>query len=157
MASWNTQENPKTVRGNDPLAGYNFLLRVEAKYDLACKSVWAFRIENEYDYIQEGGRNDYVHIRKKPASKPPELTIERYVVSDDVDPLPVGAVLEQPLLLLVSRKLNQFEKADRSYAFTGCVVTGKEYKEMDAESSELLTEKVTIAYQELFVTEEKEG
>lgn len=157
MASWNTQENPKTIQGNEPLAGYNFLLRVEAKYDLACKSVRAFRMENEYDYIQEGGLNAYVHIRRKPASRPLELEIERYVVNGDVDVLPVGAVLEQPLLLLVSRKLNRFEKASRSYAFSGCVVTGKEYKGPDAQSSELLTEKVTIVYQELLVTEEKEG
>lgn len=47
---------------HDPLAGYNFLLRVEAKYDLACKSVQAFRNEYEYEYIQEGGLNEYVHV-----------------------------------------------------------------------------------------------
>ena len=157
MASWNAQENPKAPQKKEPLAGYNFLLRAEARYDLACKSVRAFRMEQEYDYIQEGGQNDYVHIRRKPVSRPPELEVERYVASGDVDPLPLGAVLEQPLLLLVSRKLNQFEKASRSYAFKGCVVTAKEYKGMDALSSELLTEKVTIAYQELLVEEEKEG
>ena len=146
---------PKTPQVKTPLTGYNFLLRVEAKYDLACRSVRAFGRENEYEYIQEGGLNDYVHILRKPASQPLTLEVERYVLDNDVDPLPTGAVLGSPLLLMVSRQQNQFEQAQRSYAFTGCVVTGKEYGELDAENGGLLTEKITIAYQELFVIDEE--
>lgn len=137
---------------HDPLAGFNFLLRVEAKYDLACKSVQAFRNEYEYEYIQEGGLNDYVHIIRKPVSQPFTLEIERYVLENDVDPLPAGAVLDMPLLLLVSRQQNKFENPERSYEFSGCVVTGKEYSGVSAESSGLLIEKITIAYQKLQVS-----
>lgn len=140
---------------HDVLPGYNFLLRVEAKYDLACKSVQAFRSEYEYEYIQEGGLNDYVHIIRKPVTQPFTLVIERYVAENDVDPIPVGAVLTMPLLLLVSRQQNQFEKPVRNYEFSGCVVTGKEYSGMSAENSELLIEKVTIAYQKLQVNSNK--
>lgn len=143
-------------QGRNALTSYNFLLRVEAKYDLACRSVQAFRKENEYEYIQEGGLNDYVHMLRKPVNQPPTLEIERYVTDHDVDPLPLGAVLSMPVLLLVSRELNKFEKVRRSYAFTGCVVTGKEHGGLDAESSALLTEKITIAYQELFVIDEEQ-
>lgn len=150
------QDHPRVSRGRNPLPGYNFLLRVEAKYDLACKSVQTFRKENEYEYIQEGGLNDYVHILRKPVSQPSTLEVERYVLDNDVDPLPSGAVLSMPLLLMVSDQQNQFEQARRSYAFTGCVVTGKEYGGLDAESSGLVTEKITIAYQELFVIDEEE-
>lgn len=151
-----TAGSPKISQGRNALTSYNFLLRVEAKYDLACKSVQAFRKENEYEYIQEGGLNDYVHMLRKPVNQPPTLEIERYVTDNDVDPLPLGAVLSMPLLLLVSRQLNQFEKVRRSYAFTGCVVTGKEYGELNAENSTLVTEKITIAYQELFVIDEEQ-
>lgn len=151
-----TAGSPKISQGRNALTSYNFLLRVEAKYDLACKSVQAFRKENEYEYIQEGGLNDYVHMLRKPVNQPPTLEIERYVIDNDVDPLPLGAVLSMPLLLLVSRQLNQFEKVRRSYAFTGCVVTGKEYGELNAENSALVTEKITIAYQELFVIDEEQ-
>lgn len=149
------QSRPKMSQGRNPLSGYNFLLRVEAKYDLACRSVQAFRQENEYEYIQEGGLNDYVHIFRKPAAQPSTLEVERYVLDNDVDPLPMGAVLTMPLLLMVSRQLNKFEQARRSYAFTGCVVTGKEYSELNAENSGLMTEKIIIAYQELFVIDEE--
>ncbi|MPM32168.1 hypothetical protein SDC9_78727 [bioreactor metagenome] len=37
----------------------------------------------------------------------------------------------------------------RTYVFTGCTVTKKEYGKLDAERSELLTENVTIAYREM--------
>lgn len=150
------KDSPKLSQGRNALTSYNFLLRVEAKYDLACKSVQAFRKENEYEYIQEGGLNDYVHMLRKPVNQPSTLEIERYIADNDVDPLPLGAVLSMPLLLLVSRQQSQFEKVRRSYAFTGCVVTGKEYGELNAENSALLTEKITIAYQELFVIDEEQ-
>ena len=149
------QGHPKVSQGRPPLSGYNFLLRVEAKYDLACRSVQAFRRENEYEYIQEGGLNDYVHILRKPSAQPSTLEVERYVLDNDADPLPVGAVLTMPLLLMVSRQLNKFEQARRSYAFTGCVVTGKEYSELNAENSGLMTEKIFVAYQEMFVIDEE--
>lgn len=156
----------KTER-TEPLNNYRFLLRVEAKYDIPCRNVQAFRKENEYEYIQEGGLNDYVHMVRKPVTQPPTLEIERYVgvyvndagkatVNKEVrDPLPRGKVLTMPLLLMVSEPWDrEFLKPGRTYAFTGCVVTGKEYGGLDAESSGLLTEKIMIAYQELLVIDE---
>ena len=55
-------------QGSNPLVGYNFMLRVEGIYDLPCRSVRAFAREMEYDYVQEGGLNDYVHMLRKPIS-----------------------------------------------------------------------------------------
>ena len=47
--------------GLSPVPSYNFMLRVEALIDLPCKSIKAFSKEMEYELIQEGGLNDYVH------------------------------------------------------------------------------------------------
>ena len=66
-------------QGKNPLVNFNFMLRVELLYDLPCKSVRAFQRELEYEYIQEGGVNDYVHMRRKSITKPFTLEIERYV------------------------------------------------------------------------------
>ena len=88
-------------QGKNPLVNFNFMLRVELMFDLPCKSVRAFTRELEYDYIQEGGLNDYVHMRRKPITRPFTLEIERYVGVDYIDPLPLGADLVLPVLLLL--------------------------------------------------------
>ena len=77
--------------GNNPAVNFNFLLRVEGIYDLPCRSVHVFQKENEYELIQEGGLNDYVHMRRKPISKPFTFQVERYVGTDILDPLANGA------------------------------------------------------------------
>lgn len=137
-------------RGKDPLTGFNFMLRVEGIYDLPCKSVRAFTRELEYDYIQEGGLNDYVHMLRKPASRPFTLEVERYVGVDYFDPLPLGADLELPVLLMVSRYPNRFipSKAARTYTFTGCTVMKKTFGELEGDRSSLLVETTTIGYRE---------
>ena len=53
-------------QGNAPLVNNHFMLRVELLFDLPCKSVRTFTREMEYELIQEGGLNDYVHRRRKP-------------------------------------------------------------------------------------------
>jgi hypothetical protein len=136
-------------KGLNPLVNFNFLLRVEAMIDLPCKSVRAFTRELEYELIQEGGLNDYVHMRRKPISKPFILEIERYAGVDYVDPLPLGADLALPLMLLVSRNPNDFLSTARTYAFTGCTVIKKVYGELLGEQSGLLTDTITIAYREM--------
>lgn len=140
-------------QGNNPLVGFNFMLRVEGIYDLPCKSVKAFTKENEYEIIQEGGLNDYVHMRRKPISKPFTFEVERYVGVDYLDPLPNGAELMLPVILIVSRSTGSFAPnlAQRTYTFTGCTVTKKTYGELDGYKSGLLTETTTIAYRELLV------
>ncbi len=135
--------------GNYPLVNNHFVLRVEGIYDLPCKRITGIQKDNEYEYIQEGGLNDYVHMRRKPISQPFKFQVERYVGSDYFDPLPNGAELILPVLLLVSRYADQFDKTKRTYAFTGCTVMGKSYGEMNAESSGLLVETTTIAYREM--------
>jgi hypothetical protein len=135
-------------RGTTPLVNFNFMLRVEALYDLPCKNVRAFTREMEYEIYQEGGLNDYVHMLRKPVTKPFYFEVERYAGTDYIDPLPLGADLILPLILLVSRRAGNFTPT-RTYAFTGCTVTKKVYGELNAERSGLLTDVVTIAYHEL--------
>ena len=136
--------------GRNPAPNFNFMLRVEGVYDVPCKSVRVFQRENEYEMIQEGGLNDYVHMRRKPISRPFTFQIERYVGTDTIDPLNNGAALILPILLIITRHLVYEEAtAIRIYAFTGCTVTAKEYGELNAERSGLLTETTTIAYREM--------
>ena len=138
-------------QGKAPLVGHNFMLRVELLFDLPCKSVKAFTREMEYELIQEGGLNDYVHMRRKPISKPFTFEVERYVGVDYIDPMPVGAQLTLPVLLFVSRYQGQFIPGivARTFVFTGCTVIKKVYGELNAERSDLMTETTTIAYNEM--------
>lgn len=138
-------------QGKNPLVNFNFMLRVELLFDLPCKSVRAFSRELEYDYIQEGGLNDYVHMRRKPISRPFTLEIERYVGVDYMDPLPLGADLTLPVLLFVSRNHDQFIPGvvARTYVFTGCTVMKKTYGDLVADQSGLLVETTTLGYREM--------
>lgn len=138
-------------QGGHPLVNFNFMLRVEALYDLPCKSIRAFSKELEYDFIQEGGLNDYVHMRRKPITKPFTLEVERYVGVDYFDPMPLGADLLLPVVLLVSRYRGQFIPfvVARTYVFTGCTVMKKTYGDLVGDQSGLLVETTTLAYREL--------
>lgn len=138
-----------------PLPNYNFMLRVELAIDLPLKSVRAFTREMEYDLIQEGGLNDYVHMRRKGVTKPFFFEIERYVGISYVDVLPVGGNFFLPLLLIVGVEPNQFVPfyAGRTYAFSGCTVMKKTYGDLIADTSGLLVETITIGYRELFVVD----
>jgi hypothetical protein len=149
MAKRDNENTPVLNKGSKPLVNFNFLLRVEAMFDLPCKSVKAFTRELEFELIQEGGLNDYVHMRRKPISKPFTLEVERYVGVDYVDPLVLGAELLLPVMLFVSRRQDDFLSTVRTYAFTGCTVIKKVYGELNAEQSGLLTDTVTIAYREM--------
>ena len=135
--------------GSNPLVGYNFMLRVEGVYDLPCKSIQFSPKENEYEYIQEGGLNDYVHMKRKPISKPFTFKVERYVGIDYIDPIPNGAELILPVILLISRKQADFGRSLRTFVFTGCTVMSKEFGTLDSEKSGLLTETTTISYNEM--------
>ena len=138
-------------QGLNPLVNYNFMLRVEGVFDLPCKTVHSFTKANEYEYIQEGGLNDYVHMRRKPISQPFTFTVERYVGTDYYDPLQNGAELVLPIILLVTRYGNHFEVTKRAYVFTGCTVMSKEYGELNSEKSGLHVETIVIAYREMMV------
>ena len=106
--------------GENVLVSYNYMLRVEGIYDLPCKAVHSFTKENEFEYVQEGGLNDYVHMLRKPVSKPFTFTVERYVGTDLIPPLPLGAELALPVILMVSPYPNRFDIAKRTFVFTGC-------------------------------------
>ena len=144
--------------GKNPAVNFNFMLRVEGVYDLPCRSVRAFQRENEYELIQEGGLNDYVHMRRKPISKPFTFQVERYVGVDILDPLTSGTDLVLPVILFVNRYsvYGDFLPV-RMYVFTGCTVMAKEYGELNAEKSGLLTETTTIAYREMACMENIAG
>lgn len=151
MASITDGNTLFTNQGLNPLVNFNFMLRVELVFDLPCKSVRAFSRELEYDFIQEGGLNDYVHMRRKPITKPFTLEVERYVGVDYVDPLPLGADLVLPIMLFVSRVPRMFIPGvvARTYVFTGCTVMKKEYGELVGDQSGLLVETTTIGYREM--------
>lgn len=151
MASITDQNWLVWNQGKNPLVNFNFMLRVELLFDLPCKSVRAFTRELEYELIQEGGLNDYVHMRRKPISKPFVLEVERYVGVDYIDPLPLGADLVLPVLLFVSRNHDQFIPGvvARTYVFTGCTVMKKTYGDLIADKSGLLVETTTIGYREM--------
>ncbi|MCL2035970.1 MAG: hypothetical protein FWG83_01105 [Oscillospiraceae bacterium] len=141
-------------KGVNPVVGFNFMLRVELAFDLPCKSVRAFTKENEYELIQEGGLNDYVHMKRKPISKPFTLEVERYIGVDYIDPLPNGAELALPVLLIIARyPTHNFNPQmwTRVYGFTGCTVMKKTYGELVADKSSLITDTTTIAYREMIL------
>ena len=143
----------------NPITAFNFVLEVEALYFLPLRSVKGFTKENEYEYIREGGVNDYVHLKRKPISKPFTFQVEKYVGTERfLDPLALGTELILPLILYVYRHKSRqglSEEAPaypaRIYIFTGCTVITKEYGELNAEQSSILTETTTIAYRELIV------
>lgn len=138
--------------GSNPGVGFNFLMRVEGIYDVPCRKIKGFTKNNEYDSIQEGGLNDYVHIRRKPISQPFTFQVERYIGTDIIDPLPNGAELTLPIILFVGGGYgNILSDTRRTYIFMGCTVMGKEYGELNAEQSALAVDTVTIAYQEMFI------
>ncbi len=153
--------------GSDiPLESFCFSLQVEGFFKMPLRSVRVFTKENEFDYYQEGGLNDYVHMLRKPITKPFTFQVERYVGTSEqtglnllqVDPLSLGTELMLPLILYVNRaKSSAIKKGlfgfTRAYIFTGCVVTAKEFGELNAEESKILTETTTIAYRELFTIE----
>jgi len=135
------------------IPNFRFVLRVDGMFDVPLKSVRAFTRENEYDYIQEGGLNDYVHIKRKPISKPYTLVVERYIPTRFDDPLANGVELTLPLMLFVGRNTGGEMGAisyARYYVFTGAVVMSKEYGQLDAERAGLLTETMTIGYNMMF-------
>ena len=135
--------------GEHPVINFSFMLRVEGVFDLPCKAVKGIRRENEFDYIQEGGLNDYVHLKRKAISKPFTFQVERYVGVNWIDPMPLGTELTLPLILFVNTRCFPAFKPARNYVFTGCTVIAKDYGEMNAEVSGLLLETVTIAYREM--------
>ena len=135
--------------GHDVLVSYNYMLRVEGMYDLPCKAVHSFTKENKFDYVQEGGLNDYVHLLRKPITKPFTFTVERYVGTDLMPILPLGAELVLPVILMVSPFPNDFGKSKRTFVFTGCTVMSKTFGELNAEKSGLLTETIVIGYREM--------
>ena len=143
----------------NPITSFNFVLEVEGVYFLPLKSVRAFTKEHEYEYIKEGGVNDYVHMKRKPISKPFTFQVERYVGTERfLDPLANGTELILPLILHVYRHaaMRGFTALPdaspaRLYTFTGCTVISKEYGELNSERSGILTEVTTIAYRELMV------
>ena len=131
----------------EPLINYNFLLRVEGMFDLPCKSISGFQKKQEYEYIQEGGVNDYVHIRKKPASEPNTFQVECYVGTEPDNVLNLGTEFSMPVQILIARYPGEFENPKRIFEFKGCIVTEKQYGELNAEKGEILTEVTTITYQ----------
>ncbi len=154
MGSKYTNFTSESVLNSDDqiVPAYRFLLRVEGFQDVPLRSIRPFSKENEYEYIAEGGLNDYVHTVRKPASKPFTLVVERYISQKFIDPLTNGMQMVLPVILFIGNAdAQKFDfKPVRTYIFTGCVVMNKEVGGFDAEKSGLLTETVTIGYENSF-------
>ena len=98
-------------------------------------------------------------MKRKPISKPFTFQVEKYVGTERfLDPLALGTELILPVILYVYRHqarqgVDKNAAAPaypaRMYIFTGCTVISKEYGELNAEQSSILTETTTIAYREL--------
>lgn len=140
-----------TKKINNVITNYSFSLLVEGVTSVPVRAVKGFKREVEFDTIQEGGLNDYVHLRRKAITKPFTFQIERYAdTSLALETLPVGYEAILPMLLMVYDGRNVRSNVPiRTYAFTGATVMAKEYGELNAEKSGLHTETVTIAYREL--------
>lgn len=136
---------------NDMITGYSFTLLVEGVTNVPLRAVKAFKREAEYDFIQEGGVNDYVHIRRKGVTKPFTFQVERYADTSLVlETLAVGYECTLPMVLMVYDGRDITSNIPiRTYIFTGAVVMAKEYGELNSERSGLVTETVTIGYREL--------
>ncbi len=133
------------------MPAFNFILRVEGIIDVPCRAVKNLHRENDFEYIQEGGLNDYVHMKRKPITRPFTFQVERYAGIDTVDPLALGTELTLPIILLVYDRpvMSNAVDAHRYYTFTGCTVTAKDYGELNSERSGLLVETTTIAFREM--------
>jgi hypothetical protein len=141
-----------------PLINNHFLLRVNAIYDLPCRKISGIRDEKEYESIRSGGVNDFVYLREKQISKPKTFKVERYVGVDFFDPLIVGTEFVIPIVLYISRYIDDFNAPKQTFTFWGCTVLEKEYSELNAEQSGLLVETTTIAYQQMqLLTDVLEG
>lgn len=129
----------------------DFLLRLgKTGAEIGCKSIKGIEEELEYEYIQEGGLNDSVHIRRKPVSKPVTLTIERYITDGEgQDAMPCGAAFPDPVAVIVKRdgRKGPQDAPFLEYHFYGCVVARKSCSGLHAEEAGLLTETVTLLCQ----------
>ena len=164
MAGGNYERSLLNSAELNPAVAYAFALQVEAAFFVPLRAVRVFTKENEFEYYQEGGLNDYVHMLRKPISKPFTFQVERYVgVRKEmlglgmIDPLALGTELILPVVLYVNRSPAgqwynniSFTNCARAYIFTGCTVIQKEFSELNAEQSKLHSETITIAYKEMF-------
>lgn len=133
---------------SEPLINYHFLLRVDALIDVACKSVQAFGNEAEFEYLQEGGVNDYVHMLKKPITSPKVLQIECYATSTVLNAFPLGTKMLTPMILYISKQAENIDiNFAKQFIFTGCVVKKITNGELDAERSGLITNTIEIAFE----------
>ena len=141
-------------QNHEVLPGFRFTLMVEGFQEVPLKSVRPFSKENEFETIEEGGMNDFVRIKRKHATKPHTIQVERYLNQDFYDPIPNGgAEFILPLLLFVGGNNAQefgWSGSQRVFVFFGSMVMNREIGGFDSEKSGLLTETITIAYNQLY-------
>lgn len=138
--------------GTQPLINYHFLLRVDAVTDVACKKVEAFANEAEFEYLQEGGVNGYVHMLQKPTTAPKILQIECYANNNLTSTFTVGSRKTLPIILYVSKQANNIDtNYAKQFIFTGCVIKKKTNGALDAEQGGLITDIVEIAFETVTV------
>ncbi|MBQ9631977.1 MAG: hypothetical protein IJV04_03565, partial [Lachnospiraceae bacterium] len=135
----------------DIIPAFRFMIVVNGFQEIPLKSVRAFTREFEYDFIQEGGINDYVHIIRKQATKPFTLQVERYATPDNEDPISEGTVFQLPMQLVIGENDGTTFRRKRTYILLWPRVLNKEIGALDAERSGLLIETVTFAYSHMIL------
>lgn len=102
----------------------------------------------EYDTIQEGGRNGYVHSFTKPQTQQEILTCERGITTWGnavLAPLGLkpGGKIKMPVIIMVMKYPGHIDKA---YCFDEGVVTKWETSDLNAMGDEVLVERFEIAH-----------
>ena len=135
----------------DPVAGMNFVMRLNACIDIPLKKVGSISEDFEYETIRQGGINDYVSIRQKQISQVRSFDVEFYVSKGYSHNLALGTSFKIPILIIVSDAPGFFDVqyVRRMYAFSGCTVIGRTYGDLDAESGSLIVESAKIAYERM--------
>lgn len=113
----------------------------------------------EYDTIQEGGLNGYVHTFVKPSTQVQTILFEKGVSVMGEEALKQlkltpGLRLSQPIGVYIyadapTHKGVAGRGLGRSYLISGCMVSKWELGGLDAMSSEVLVDKFEVVYSEV--------
>lgn len=126
--------------------GYNFIVFLEALW-MRCAKVSGVERSLDTTTVSEGGVNDRVYTLEAPAQTQKTLVLERGVCQS-LNPaefiLRPGYRFTTDILVFV---LDNQQIPHFFYTFSGCYVKKVSYGDLDASRSELLMERVELAYE----------
>lgn len=140
------------------MANNQFLVEIE-NYWISFSKVSNIQRAVEYDTIQEGGVNGFVHTLVKPSAQAQTIQFEKgiSVMGDDSLKklkLTPGLRLLHPIGVYIYADDPTFNnkagrELERSYRISGCMVSKWELGGLDAMSSEVLVDKFEVVYSEV--------